>query len=196
MSETQSTSGAPEAQPSGQPEPQANEQKNVVSYESHAKLLNEKKVLAQKLKEIEENRLREQNDLKGLLEMREKELGEHRSLLESFKAKEAQSAKAKAFKSMLKSNIDEKWLKNVPWENIKYDDTSGTVDPRSVEIEAAKFRQEWPEAFGIVPNGATATSPAAKPLPGSPSVEEWAKLPLAEKKKLLAEQVQKYSAGG
>ena len=174
--------------------------KDVVTYETHRKLLDEKKkmqaerdqLLAEK-KAKEEEDARKRGDLESLIKSREdaiKAEQERVKALEqevtSFKQLQANASKLSSFLKTAGSDIDDKWLSLVDLSQIQLKET-GEVDQISVASAVESFKKTWPEAFkkpGVqIPN--------AQPNGGAGMIaySEWLKLSAKEMKKYKFEQI-------
>lgn len=165
------------------------QKKDVVSYESHLKLLNEKRKLKERLdelerasKEKEEADLRAKEDFKKIAELKEAEAKQLKEELEKTKAREINAGKLDAFLSTLDGKVERKYWGHINLEQILVNPETGDLDQMSVAKEVERFRKEYPEV--IKKPGVNQLSSAA-PLgsEGGPiTYEEWRKLPLKEQK--------------
>lgn len=179
------------------PADQENEsKKNSVAYETHQKLLGEKKKRDEELrqareelakyeqekKELEDKSLREKEDYKKLFESREKELSEERARREAIESKIIEAQKYKALNKALGTQVPEKFWNLVDLEKIAVDPATGMPDETTAKLYAEEFQKNYGEIF------------ANKNLPKLPNegptkhkvgltYEQWSKLPYAEKKK-------------
>lgn len=165
------------------------QKKDVVSYESHLKLLNEKRKLKERLdelerasKEKEEADLRAKEDFKKIAELKEAEAKQFKEELEKARAREINAGKLDAFLSTLDGKVERKYWGHINLEQILVNPETGDLDQMSVAKEVERFRKEYPEV--IKKPGVNQLSSAA-PLgaEGGPiTYEEWRKLPLKEQK--------------
>lgn len=190
---------------SGVPGDEGNKnEQSTVSYETHRKLLSEKKkrdeeldALKKRLGEFEskekertEQELKQKEDFKSLLALRDKELQETKSRLTELTTQQVNALKLESFLSAIDGKIDRKYWGHIDLDKIKLNPDSGDVDEMSVTALVDQFKKEYPEiikvgrAPGLPPNS---PQPSGGPL----SYEQWLKLPLAEKKKRMAEVMSK-----
>lgn len=165
-------------------------QRDVVAYETHRKLLGEKKKLQEKyqsleqrLAEIEENKLKEKEDYKGLYENTKEELGKLHIELSQKKEEEIASRKLSAFLEILPGQVDKKYWGHVDLDKILLDPETGEIDQMSVTKVAKTFEQTYPEI--IIKNGSV-NLPNQSPKGNQGQTitySEWLKLPLKEMEK-------------
>ena len=183
---------------------------DTVKYETLRKLLNEKKAVDAKYEALakemadgkaareadEEARLTESKSFKGLLELKDKKVKEY---VDALKAKEDENKELKkTFQNALKldavvkaasATIKSKFYGHIDLDKIELD-ANGKPDPTSVKQVVQLFESEYPECLDRgdkiqLPNGA-----AAKPNGGVlPTVEEFNRLPLKDKYKVLPEMI-------
>lgn len=180
------------------PNPVDNEPKDnskSVSYESHRKLLDEKKKLAEQLKSIQdtqkaeqEAKLIEDGKLKEALELKEKELKEQIDKNLAFENRHKQAKKLSAIMKGMGTQIDDKWLSVI---QDKIDNVSfledGSVDKKTVESTVNDLKKQWPEMIET----STPKMPNGKPS-GTPSTitrSEWLKLSSSEMMKWKPDQI-------
>jgi predicted RNase H-like nuclease (RuvC/YqgF family) len=139
----------------GQPEA-SEQQKDSVSYDTHRKLLGEKKRVQDELSKLreeieqfrmseksrEENELRQKEEWKKLVEIRDSELNETKSQLEKMQSQFRDSRKLDAFLSALGGNVEAKYWGLVDVEKIVIDPESGKIDDMSVTSAVEDFRKE------------------------------------------------------
>lgn len=175
-------------------------QDKAPSYESHKKLLGEKKKTAEenaalkaKLAEFEksqkaamEAKLLEENNLKELLKLREEELMKERSSREGMEASIQRAMKLNAIQSALDGRLSEKYFDLVDADQIAINPTTGRPDETSVAKFAKAFSAKYPE---IVMKGTSAQLPndAAGGAVTKLTYEKWLTLPLKEQKARLKE---------
>jgi hypothetical protein len=189
--------------------PSGNEAKNSVSYETHKRLLEqrkkdqvEKEALAVKLSEfeaekarLEEEKLRQEGNWKSLVESRELKLKaiEEENKLLATKAKQyeqtlADAVKLNAFQNKLGGKLKKsEYLTFVDTNRIPIDPDTKTVDDKAVEQYAHEFSNQFKELISFDRGGSL---PGGAAQPGKQlSVAEWQKLPLKEQKARLKEVV-------
>lgn len=166
-------------------------QKNTVAYDTHLKLLNEKKKrdaeLADaqaKLKAFEEAKLKEQGDLKALLEMRDKEIAEAKAKATQVEELLNNSVKLDAVLNKLSGSVDKQYFGLFDLSKIPIDPTTQMPDQLSVEKYAKDFEQTY---SAIIKKSTTAQMPnhAAQGTNVKLTYEEWLRLPLKEQKARL-----------
>lgn len=194
------SSGAP-ANPSGNVQPGNSDHQDLgnpggtVSYETHRKLLSEKKrrdeelaearakadQLAADLKAREEKELREKEDFKKLLEIREKELLETKAEAQKLSSTMAEARKLDAFMRSLNGQVPRKYWGMIDTDSIVIDPSTGNVDEMSVGKAVENFRKEFPEIVQV--KGAPIGMPTAAPggSGGTLTMDQWKALPLKEK---------------
>lgn len=169
---------------------------NSVSYETHRKLLDEKKKAQARLKELEDAEKRRQEEallnegkLKEALELREKELKETREQLNLFNERERQAKKLRAvIKGLGAGDLDDKWYTVIGQEidGVAIDD-DGNVDAGSVQKVVDGLKKNWPEMLrkpsAALPNGTPSGGPAFI------SRAEWKKLSSKEMLKWRPDQI-------
>jgi hypothetical protein len=181
-----------------------NRKEDMVSYETHRKLLGEKKRLqdeAQALKakleeklkaeqEQQEKEMKDKEEWKKLVEIRDKELTETKSKLTEYQQGIRNSKKASAFLGELaKRNIS---VRSSYYDLIDVDQIA--VDPSTEEIDLSsvkKYADAWvTDHFEL----AKATSSSSKLPNNAPqgngsqlTYDEWLKLPPSEMKKRYKE---------
>lgn len=187
-------------------EPQApggsSESQDKVAYETYQKLLNEKKSrdaqiaeFQKRFDEIEnqrrnetETKLKEKEDFKSLLKLREEELDQMRSKLTAKDSELGETkrtiesgVKLQSFLTSLDGNVDRKYWSMIELDEIVIDPTTGTPDPTSVKKSADLFAKSYPE---LVQKKSVPRTPGNAPASGGGlSYEEWLQLPLSEMKK-------------
>jgi len=181
--------GGNEQQASGSAEDQSTPKKDTVAYETHLKLLKEKKKLQDDLeryqgeaRQREEADLRAKEDFKKIAELREAEAKELREKLTTVETRERNMAKLDAFLTTLDGSVDKRFWGHIPLDKIIVDPVSGEPDPMSVAKEVEWFRKEY---FDIIKKPGQATVPVTAPQGASSaniSYDEWLKLPLKEQK--------------
>jgi len=203
MSEPTSTSGANE-NPSGAIDNQEDKTPETVRYETHRKLLGEKKDLQEKFRKLEEEKrkleeerqdrerkeLESQGNYKKLLEQRDQELQRERDEKTAI-LKEIQDARKKA--AVLKNIngvVPHKIHTLLPVDMVTLDE-NGVPEEQSAKAAAQFFEQEF--AFAIQRdqvNGGLPTDASKGAGEKLPTLEEWQKLPAAQQRKLLPKMLE------
>jgi len=175
-------------------------QERSVSYESHRKLLGEKKNLASKLDgalsklaeyEAEKEaatqaKLEEEGRFRELLEEEKRKRQETEDTLNSYKTQVENSVKFNALKSTLGAEIPYKYASILDFSKIKM--TDDNVPEEMSVTEMCEFvRKEYPEIVIKSEAGGNLPNNAPQGNQGKLSVEEWKKLPLKERKDRMAE---------
>lgn len=187
-----STQGSADEQPQTQ---------DKVSYETHRRLLDEKKreqaarkqleaeleMFRAKEKQIEEEKLKQTGEYQKLLQLREEENKKLKSELDSFENRFKRAAKMNAFIKAAGTELDDKWLQLVDVDSIAVRPDDNEIDMMSLQSSVETFRKTWPEAFK--PKG----SPIPADMPngqGHITESEWRKLPkAADKTKYKPDQI-------
>lgn len=158
-----------------------------VAYETHRKLLGEKKklqeerdALASKIKQQEEADLVKRGETDKLLKLREEELatlkGEKLEIENRFNG----ALKLDSVLDAIGGNVDKRYWGLIPVGEVVIDPNTGMPDPTSVQKIAKQFEKQFPEIVskgtGVrLPNGAANGS--AEPL----TPEAWKKLSRKDK---------------
>lgn len=177
-------------------EPVAQDQKDIVAYDTHKKLLDEKKKIQARLLEYEQREKKAQEELllkegklQEALALKEKELEEERNRLRNFEQRDLQAKKLSAvIKGLGTSDLEDKWYQVIGnhIDDVEIDD-DGRVKQDSLMKVCESLKATWPEMI-------------KKQLPGMPngrppgtattiSSEEWRKLPASEMKKWKPNQI-------
>lgn len=166
-----------------------------VSYESHQKLLAEKKKLQAKLAEIEAERvakerqtLEEQGRYKELAELAKKEAEDAKKQLAVVNEQRTQAKKLSAVLKSVGGTIHQKFFDLIPIDDVLVNPDSGEIDELSVAKVVEGLRKSYPE---IIAKG-TPGMPQHAPKGGGGatiSYEEWRKLPPKEMDKWKIEQI-------
>lgn len=196
MSETPTAPVVPPTDPSGNGEP-----KQSVAYETHQKLLGEKKKLGEKLTTIEQEleslrakdrerenaELEKQKNYEQLLRNREEELKKAKEALTSIETERLQARKLDAFlRTLGNGTLDERYWGLIPIDEIVIDPATRQVDEMTVTKAVELYRKSYPETIkrAHVPG---MPSNAPQGTPGKLTVEEWKNLPPKEKKARIGE---------
>jgi hypothetical protein len=150
-------------------------------------ILGEKKKLGEKLKTFEqqnkerlEKELKEKEDFKSLLTLREEELKSTQEKLSSIHAQQIRGAKLDAFLDSVGGAIQPQYWPLIDLEKIVVNTESGEVDKMSVAKACEEFKKTYSQ---IVTTGNAALTPNAAPLSGEfLTYDNWLKLPLKDQK--------------
>lgn len=191
-------------QASGQPQDPADQEldpkKNTVAYETHQKLLGEKKKRDEELRQarealskfesekkaLEEQSLKEKEDYKRLFEARDNEAKQER---EKRLAIESQINDSKKMRSFLQAAgpVEEEFWDLIDLDKIALDPTTGKPDDNIVKGYADEFKKKYWKIFdtstGRMPNDGPARGQSGL------SYEQWLKLPLGEQKKRIKDVI-------
>lgn len=128
--------------------------KESVAYETHKRLLDERKrdlarlrELEQREKEREEAEARKRGDYETLIKSREEALKAKESELAEIKGMISQASKKNAVLEALGGNLDHKWLRLIDVSDVAVNPDTGEVDNFSVAKVAEAFKREFPEAL-------------------------------------------------
>lgn len=187
----------PPASGGGNPEPTAPKPGDQVSYESHQRLLSEKKAEQEKRRQAEEElqklkaekeerekkELTEQGKFKEALQKTEEELQKERLEKEGLLGSLREAAKKQAILREIPGLVPDRAHSLLPLDEISIG-ADGKPDPASVKAAAQKFEKEC--AFAIQKDTAGGGLPTDAPTGGNNkklTVKEWKALPAAEMKK-------------
>ncbi|RKZ07634.1 hypothetical protein DRQ25_11110 [Candidatus Fermentibacteria bacterium] len=202
MSETTIPSGEPTTTPvEPTTEVTTPTEEKSVSYDSHRKLLGEKKRLAEQLteslaknakndqekNEAEEKRLKDNEEWKTYAEKKEQEANEARAKLTETTSQIADAKKLDAFLNTLDAKIDRKYWGFIDTDSIVTNPESGEIDEMSVAKAVEAFKANYAEIIQYP--GKTTGLPNESPKPGTSTLtyDEWTKLPVKEMKARQAE---------
>lgn len=204
MSETNTDASGADQKSSGQmdgaEEQHESSSKDTVAYESYRKVLSEKKKRDEELKAAQEelaklkkadkqrleDELKQKEDYKKLLELREKEKTDIEEKFNSLSSQIQDSLKFQHFLDALPGSLPKKFWKMVDIGEIIIDPTTGEPDPVSVKKVADGFQSEFGELI-VQPGKAKLPNGSAKPSTAPITKEIWASLSPKEKKERLPE---------
>jgi hypothetical protein len=185
-------SGEPVAAPENQ-----EAAKSTIAYETHRKLLDEKKKLQAQLesflskeKEREEADARKRGDYEALLKAREEELVRERKERQELSDRITHGLKMNSVLEALGGNVDQKWFKLIDTTEVAINPETGEIDQMTVARVAESLKRQWPEMIQR-----TAKFPAAAPQgvnggPGKITESEWRTLKsTAEMQKWKRDQI-------
>ena len=175
----------------------------TVRYETHRKLLGEKKDMQDKLrakeqeverllneqKERERKELEAQGNYKKLLEQREQELQKERDEKNAILTEFQNARKIRAVLKNISGVVPEKLVQMLPIDKVIIGD-DGKPDELSAKLAAQDFESEF--SFAIQRDKLNGGLPNDAPKGGTttlPTYEEWNLLPAKEQRKLLPEML-------
>lgn len=122
---------------------------DFVAYDTHRKLLTEKKKLQERLREFEsedqkrrEDELLKQQNYKALLENRDEELNKTRGKLQELESQFNNSRKLDSFLNSLGGNVEAKYWSLIDLDKIIFDPETNIIDDMSVTKLVEDFRKE------------------------------------------------------
>lgn len=192
--------GTPENAASGASDDGSNE-KDVVSYATHKRLLEQRKntqreneELKAKLAEFEtaqkaaeDSKLAQQGEYKKLLEQREKELNDLRGKHSKLETTIVNDYKLRAFESHLPGKIkNDKYLRFVNLDAIAINPESGEVDEESVKSTVAEYVKEHGDLIARID---APKLPAGTPQLGLTLDKAIGSMNYSEKKEELKKQI-------
>lgn len=170
--------------------------KETVAYDTHVRLLAEKKKVAQdfaeaqaKLKALEEKELRDKENYKALVELREKELAEEKNRRANLEATVNNSIKLDSVLKNLSGKVDQKFFGMFNLDKVPLDPNTNMPDQLAVERYAREFEETYPELIQKQTNVQMPNN-AAKGTNARITYEEWLKLPLKDQKARLKDVMQ------
>jgi hypothetical protein len=170
--------------------------KDSVSYETHRKLLDEKKKIQAKLDQVETDRkaaeeaeLVRKGELQKLLDLEKKRAADLEAQVKAQEERTLQSKKLSAIVKGLNVPVEQKWLSVLGGhlDEVIVNDT-GEIEQMSVTAVVENLKKEWPEmlkrpAAGM-PNGAPQGNGAT-----TITRADWLNLPSKEMTKWKPEQI-------
>lgn len=171
----------------------AGQESQTVSYETHKRLLSEKKrrdeevrAASQRIRELEmaeksrvEQEARQKEDWKKMLELREQELSEFKGRYSQLEGHVHQAVKKAAFVRALGGSFKSTYEKLIDFDAIVIDPTSGSVDELALNKYVEQFRKDFKEVIlpQAVPGVTNAAPQGASPQRGKVDVlTDFAKL--------------------
>lgn len=171
--------------------------KDFVSYETHRKLLDEKKKAQAQLSEYqqreaerEKKELEQKGEWQKIIELEKKRADEADQKLKGLEGQFTEAKKMGAILKALDNGVDEKFFGFLPLDQVILDPETGEVNLNSVAQVADNFRKTYPELLKPkngprLPNG----SPQTPPGPSTISEADWKKLSATEMKKWKYNQI-------
>lgn len=191
VSESATSSGS-----DGKTESNTQQTKDSVAYDTHRRLLDEKKklqdkyeVLAKEKAERERKELEEKGEWQKLVAQEKQRADEAAGKLAEYEAARLEAKKAKALIQALDGGIDEKFYNFLPVDQILVDPETKEVNKTSVATAAENFRKTYPELLKKPGVKMPADAPKGNSA-GTITREEWLKLPSKEMRKYKPEQIQ------
>ena len=134
---------------------------DVVAYDTHRKLLSEKKKVQEEFKSVkeqlaalqaekqerEEQELKAKEDWKQLVDIKDQELNNIKSELQSQRERELGARKLDAVLRSVGGDIDRKYWGLVELDKIAVNPDSGQIDEMSVTKYVEEFRSTYPETI-------------------------------------------------
>jgi len=181
-------SGEPVATPENQ------DTKSTIAYDTHRKLLDEKKKVQAQLDQLlrektdrDEADARKRGDFEALLKAREEELTKERTARQELSERITAGRKLNAVIEALGGNIDPKWLRLIDTDEVAVNPETGEVDGMTVARAAESLKKQWPEMLrktSTLPNAAPAGNGG-----GMISRADWLKLSSKDMLKYKADQI-------
>jgi len=176
-------------------------QDQVVSYETHRKLLGEKKKLAEDFQNIkarletiekekedaERKKMEEQGEYKKLLDQEREKSKTLETKLEEKDFTERNARKFAAVLNALGGNLDPKFYDLIKYDGVIINPESNEIDQTSSQKIADEFKKTYPECVKKAAHGVSMPSNSPTGSNGSLSYADWKKLPSSEMKKRLGE---------
>lgn len=180
----------------GQTQDPNKQEPKSVSYETHSRLLNQKKkadeeleVLRNEKKQRDEDDAKKRGDYEALLKSREEELAKVKGDYNALNSRIMDARKLTAVISAAGSPIDPKWHGLIDTSKVLVNPETGDVDNMSATKVIEDLRKQWPEMFA---------KPSAPQLPanapqgngaGKISRAEWLKLDSKKMKEWKPDQI-------
>lgn len=171
--------------------------KDSVAYETHRKLLDEKKKLQLKLDQIEADRkaaeeaeLARKGELQKLLELERKKASDLEARIKQQEAERREARKLSAIAKGLGAPVEQKWFSVLGGylDDVIVNDETGEVEAMSVASVVENIKKEWPEMVRKSAAGMPQDAPRGN---GAATIarSEWLKLPVAEMRKWRPNQI-------
>jgi hypothetical protein len=175
---------APEEQ-SGEPvaQPENSETKSAIAYETHRKLLDEKKKIQAQLesfmskeKEREETDARKRGDYEALLKARDEELAKERAQRQELDERISRGMKLTSVIEALGGQVDQKWYKLIDTDEVAFNPDTGEIDKMTVARVAESLKRQWPEMVQRVTKFPAQAPQGLNGGPGKITESEWKSL--------------------
>jgi hypothetical protein len=134
-----------------------------------------------RLKAIEEEKLKEQEQYKELYEKRNQELEQIKQSAEAEKSKYLKSVKMAALKSELGGKVRDQYLIHADIDSIEFNE-DGSLNPESVKAIANDFRENH---SSLIPSGNSSSITNQAPSSDTPAPTSLGDLSVAQKMALL-----------
>lgn len=182
--------------PGGNPDPNpAPKEKETVAFETHQKLLSEKKKIASQNTDLQERvnafekeksdaeiaKLESEGKYKEALKLKEDELTAEKAKYTHLNKEVTDGQKLSSFLKAVGGEVDSKYWGLIDLDNIKTSE-GGVIDQDSVNQMSAKFVEQYGNEIVKKPNAAHLPNEAPKDGGTPLSHEAWKKLPLKEMK--------------
>lgn len=172
------------------------QRKDQVNYETHRRLLDEKKKVQRERDELlaekearSRKELEEKGEVQKLLELERKKAEEASAKLRDYEEKFTEAKKLSSLLKALDNGVDEKFFGFLPIEKIKVDEESGEINLSSVAEVAEMFKKTYPE---LLKSKQSPQLPLHAPQSNglaTISESEWKKLKSADMKKWKHSQI-------
>lgn len=193
------TSGADPKNPGGEP---GDNTPNQVSYETHRKLLAEKKKRDEELaqmkqrldafeldrKKQDEEKLLSEKNFQQLLKNREEELAKERESGKKLQDMVNNSLKRRAFLDSVNGAIDDQYWSLIDLSTIAIDPDTNMPDDASVQASARDFEKKFPLVLKRRDGGPRLPTDAPRGSTGL-TYDEWLRLPAEEMRKRQKEVI-------
>lgn len=170
---TEVNNGLSESTGSGASGDESESSSQSVSYETHKRLLSEKKrrdeevrSMEAKVRELEmreklriETEARQKEDWKTMLELKEQDLSDLKERYQGLESHVHQAVKKAAFVRALGGSFRDNYIKLIDFDSIPIDPTTGSVDELALNKYAEQFRKDFKEV--ITPQAVPGVSQAA-----------------------------------
>lgn len=170
--------------------------KDTVAYETHRRLLDEKKKLQDKYDALqsekdaaEKKKLEDNGEYQKLLDLEKKRADEAAAKLAGYEERFTEAKKLKAVLNALDSGIDEKFYGMLPLDQIMIDPETKEINMTSVAEAASVFKKSFPELLKPKSGVKLPTAAPQGNSAGTISRDEWLKLPAKEMQKYRPNQI-------
>ena len=173
----------------------AAKKEDMVSYDTYQKVLAEKKKRDAELAEYkadkksrEETELRQKEDWKKIIELRDKELTETKTKLSQLENGVLASVKLDSLLHKLSGSVSQEYFGLFDLDKIAIDPTTNKIDELSLNQYAKEVESKYSKI--IEKKGSASIPNNAANGTASPSFDNWGSMSLADKKKYEKEYVQ------
>ena len=169
---------------------------STVAYETHRRLLDEKKKIQQRLEQFESERktadeaeMVRKGELQKLLELERKRASDLETRVKAQDEERKQARKLSAIVKGLGAPVDQKWYSVIGshLDDVIVND-EGEVEGMSVTSVIENLKKEWPEMLRRPSAGMPQDAPRGN-VSATISRDEWLKLPVAEMRKWKPQQI-------